>query len=41
MICFDLWLKFVGEKSRPEQIGTVPTFFLLARTNSPSEKRAL
>ena len=35
------WLTLVGEKIRREQVGTVPTFFLFARTNSPSGKRAL
>ena len=35
------WLTLVGEKIRREQLGTVPTFFLFARTNSPSGKRAL
>ena len=34
------WLTLVGEKIRREQVGTVPTFFLFARTNSPSGKRA-
>ena len=35
------WLTLVGEKIRREQVGTVPTFFLFARTNSPSGKRAV
>ena len=34
------WLTLVGEKIRREQVGTVPTFFLFARTNSPSGTRA-
>ena len=25
------WLKLVGEKIRPEQVGTVPTFFFCSR----------
>ena len=35
------WLKLAGEKIRREQVGTLPTFFLFARTSSPSGKRAL
>ena len=34
------WLKLAGEKIRREQVGTVPTFCLFARTNSPIGKRA-
>ena len=34
------WLTLVGEKYSREQVGTVATFFLLARTNSPSGKQA-
>ena len=34
------WLKLLGEKNPCEQVGTVPTFFLFARTNEPSGKRA-
>ena len=34
------WLTLAGEKILREQVGTVPTFFLFARTNSPSGKRA-
>ena len=34
------WLKLAGEKIRCEQVGTVPTFCLFARTKSPSGKRA-
>ena len=32
------WLKLAGEKIRREQFGTVPTFCVFARTNSPSGK---
>ena len=32
------WLKLAGEKIRRKQVGTVPTFFLFARTNLPSGK---
>ena len=32
------WLRLAGEKIRCEQVGTVPTFYLFARTNSPSGK---
>ena len=32
------WSKLVGEKNSREQVGIVPTFFLFARTNSPSGK---
>ena len=32
------WLKLVSEKIRREQIGTVPTFFLFARTKSLTNK---
>ena len=35
------WLKLAGEKIRRQQVGSVPTFCLFARTNSPSGKRAL
>ena len=32
------WLKLAGEKIHREQVGSVPTFCLFARTKSPSEK---
>ena len=32
------WLKLAGEKIRREQVGSVPTFCLFARTKSPSGK---
>ena len=35
------WLKLAGEKIRREQVGTVPTFCLFARTKSSSGKWAL
>ena len=34
------WLTLAGEKIRREQVGTVPTFLIFARTSSPSGKRA-
>ena len=33
------WLKLAGEKIRREQVGSVPTFCLFARTNLPSGNR--
>ena len=32
------WLKLAGEKIRREQVGSVPTFLSVRRTNSPSGK---